>query len=108
MEAFRLVILGMCTIGIAIATYCIGKAMGYYEGYDRGYNHTLFTAKQAREVKDVIERNWHDLTDEYGMGPYWSSAHPEDDYDWQAIADELNAMMEAGASESDETESVPF
>lgn len=107
-ELFRLVIIGICAIGIAIATYCIGKSKGYYEGYDRGYNRTLFTAEQAREVKDIVERNWHDVADENSMGPYWSSAHPEDDYDWHAIAYELNAMMGVGACEADETECAPF
>lgn len=38
-EVFRLIILGMCAIVIAIATYCIGKSKGYLEGYDRGYNY---------------------------------------------------------------------
>lgn len=65
----------------------------------------MFTAEQAREVRDIVDRNWHDLADEYGMGPYWSSAHPEDDYDWHAIADDLNELL--GAVVPPEEDEVP-
>lgn len=108
-ELFRLVIIiGICTISIAIATYYIGKSKGYSEGYDKGHNLTLFTAEQAKEVRDIVEKNWHDLADEYGMKPYWSSAHPEDDYDWEAIAHELNVMMGTEVRKTDETGRLPF
>lgn len=46
------------------------------------------TAEQVREAHD---RHWHDLPAEYDMPE--ASALPEYSYDWQAIADELNAAL---------------
>lgn len=36
-EVFRLVILGICAVSIAIVTYYEGKTKGFMEGYDSGY-----------------------------------------------------------------------
>lgn len=36
-EVFRLVILGMYAVGIAIAAYYKGKTKGFLHGYDEGY-----------------------------------------------------------------------
>jgi hypothetical protein len=110
MELFALaIIIGICATVIAIVAYLIGKSKGYSEGYERGHSLTPFTAERAREVRDLIERHWHDLAEEYGMGPCWSSAHPEDDYDWQAIADGLNEMLgiETRREAADE-DAIPF
>ena len=109
-ELFGLAILiGMCATVVAIAAYLIGKSKGYSEGYDRGRSLTPFTAERAREVRDLVERNWHDLADEYGMSPHWSSAHPEEDYDWQAIADGLNEMLGVGTRhDAADEDAIPF
>lgn len=36
-EVFRLVILGICAVNIAIAAYYEGKTKGFSQGYDEGY-----------------------------------------------------------------------
>lgn len=45
----------------------------------------------AEQVREIVEKHWHDLPVEYDMPE--SSALPEYSYDWQAIADELNAAL---------------
>ena len=39
-ELFRLVILGMYAVGIAIAAYYEGKTKGFLEGYDSGWSES--------------------------------------------------------------------
>ena len=50
---------------------------------------TRFTAAQVKRIYYLFDKHWHDLTEEYDMPE--ASALPEYSYDWQAIADELNA-----------------
>lgn len=50
---------------------------------------TMLTAEQVRET---VEKHWHDLSADYDMPE--ATALPEYSYDWQAIADELNARAE--------------
>ena len=50
------------------------------------------TAEQVMRIHEVIEKHWHDLSAEYDMPEV--TALPEYSYDWQAIADELNAVLE--------------
>ena len=45
----------------------------------------------AEQVREAVEKQWHDLPDEYDMPE--AAALPEYSYDWQAIADELNATL---------------
>lgn len=53
--------------------------------------HGTLTAEQVREAHD---KHWHDLPAEYDMPE--AVALPEYSYDWQAIADELNAALGCG------------
>lgn len=46
----------------------------------------------AEQVRETVEKHWHDLPDEYDMPE--ATALPEYSYDWQAIADELNSRAE--------------
>lgn len=63
------------------------------------------TAEQIKRIHDVIEKHWHDLPAEYDMPE--ATALPEYSYDWQAIADELNARAERTChAESDLSEWV--
>ena len=43
----------------------------------------------AEQVRETVEKHWHDLPAEYDMPE--ATALPEYSYDWHAIADELNA-----------------
>jgi len=45
----------------------------------------------AEQVRGTVEKHWHDLPDEYDIPE--ATALPEYSYDWQAIADELNATL---------------
>ena len=45
----------------------------------------------AEQVRETVEKHWHDLPSEYDMPE--ATALPEYSYDWQAIADELNAEL---------------
>ena len=45
----------------------------------------------AEQVRETVEKHWHDLPDEYDIPE--ATALPEYSYDWQAIADELNAEL---------------
>lgn len=45
----------------------------------------------AAQVRECVEKHWHDLSDEYDMPE--ATALPEYSYDWQAIADELNSRV---------------
>lgn len=45
----------------------------------------------AEQVRETVEKHWHDLPDEYDMPE--ATALPEYSYDWQAIADELSKKM---------------
>lgn len=45
----------------------------------------------AEQVRDAVEKHWHDLPAEYDM--YEATALPGYSYDWQSIADELNATL---------------
>lgn len=55
------------------------------------------TVEQVKRIHDVIEKHWHDLPAEYDMPE--ATALPECSYDWQAIADELNAELGNGTCE---------
>ena len=46
----------------------------------------------AEQVCETVEKHWHDLPNERDMPE--ATALPEYSYDWQAIADELNARAE--------------
>ena len=46
----------------------------------------------AEQVRETVEKHWHDLSADYDMPE--ATALPEYSYDWQAIADELNARGE--------------
>ena len=48
----------------------------------------------AEQVREVVDRHWHDLPTERDMPE--ATALPEYSYDWQAIADELNATLGGG------------
>ena len=48
----------------------------------------------AEQVRKTVEKHWHDLPAEYDMPE--ATALPEYSYDWQAIADELNATLGGG------------
>ena len=71
-------------------------------GYEIGYHDAMKAAKRggtltAEQVRETVEKHWHDLSDEYDMPE--ASALPEYSYDWQAIADELNAELGSGTCE---------
>lgn len=53
----------------------------------------------AAQVCECVEKHWHDLSDEYDMPE--ATALPEYSYDWQAIADELNAAVGNGTCHMD-------
>ena len=57
------------------------------ENYIRQGSGTL----TAEQVRNACEKHWHDLPAEYDMPE--ATALPEYSYDWQAIADELNATL---------------
>ncbi len=52
------------------------------------------TAEQVKQLSEIMDKHWHNLSEEYGMPE--ASALPEYSYDWHAIADEFNAMIGAG------------
>ena len=54
--------------------------------------HGTLTAEQVKRIHEVIEKHWHDLPADYDMPE--ATALSEYSYDWQAIADELNAVLE--------------
>lgn len=62
-EVFRLVILGMYAVGIAIATYYRGKTKGFIEGFDNGYE----LGCMAGEFKALCSLTEFDM-DEVGDG----------------------------------------
>jgi len=51
----------------------------------------------AEQVRETVEKHWHDLPADYDMPE--ATALPEYSYDWQAIADELNATLGGGECE---------
>ena len=51
----------------------------------------------AEQVRETVEKHWHDLSADYDMPE--ATALPEYSYDWQAIADELNARAERTCEE---------
>ena len=51
----------------------------------------ILTVKQVKQIHEVIEKHWHDLSADYDMPE--ATALPEYSYDWQAIADELNVTL---------------
>ena len=55
-EVFRLVILGMYAVGIAIAAYYEGKTKGFLEGYDSGYKVGC-AAGEFTALCSLIERD---------------------------------------------------
>lgn len=55
-EVFRLVILGMYAVGIAIATYYEGKTKGFLQGYDEGYEVGCM-AGEFKALCRLIERD---------------------------------------------------
>ena len=59
-EVFRLVILGMYAVGIAIATYYEGKTKGFMEGYDSGYEVGCI----AGEFKALCRLVEHDMDED--------------------------------------------
>lgn len=48
----------------------------------------------AEHVRETVEKHWHDLSTDYDMPE--ATALPEYSYDWQAIANELNAELGSG------------
>lgn len=52
----------------------------------------------AEQVRETVEKHWHDLPDEYDMPE--ATALPEYSYDWQVIADELNSRAERTCKQS--------
>jgi len=58
---------------------------------------SLYGTLTAEQVRETVEKHWHDLPDEYDMPE--ATALPEYSYDWQAIADELNAELGSGTCE---------
>jgi len=58
----------------------------------------------AEQVRETYEKHWHDLPTEYGIPE--ATALPEYSYDWQAIADELNATL-GGECEMKESPFMP-
>lgn len=68
---------------------------------------TLGGGKLTEEqVRETVEKHWHDLPAEYDMPE--ASALPEYSYDWQAIADELNATLGGGECEDVSTKNGIF
>ena len=65
--------------------------------------HGTLTADQVRET---VEKHWHDLPDEYDMPE--ATALPEYSYDWQAIADELNVCAERTCRNLDKHHNIMF
>ena len=61
------------------------------EAWNTRAMHGTLTAEQVMRIHEVIEKHWHDLSAEYDMPE--ATALPEYSYDWQAIADELNAVL---------------
>lgn len=55
-EMFRLVILGICAVGIAIATYYEGKTKGFLQGYDEGYTIGCMDG-EFKALCSLIERD---------------------------------------------------
>lgn len=55
-EVFRLVILGMYAVGIAIAAYYEGKTKGFSDGYDEGYAVGCM-AGEFKALCSLIERD---------------------------------------------------
>ena len=54
----------------------------------------------AEQVREIVEKHWHDLPAEYDMPE--ATALPEYSYDWQAIADELKATLGGEDSSADD------
>lgn len=65
------------------------------DGVER--SKTEYAALTAEQVREAVEKHWHDLPYEYDMPE--ATALPEYSYDWQAIADELNAELGSGTCE---------
>lgn len=59
-ELFRLVILGMYAVGIAIAAYYEGKTKGFLEGYDSGYRAGCL-AGEFKALCSLIERDMDEV-----------------------------------------------
>ena len=55
-EVFRLVILGIYAVGIAIAAYYEGKTKGFLEGYGEGYEVGCM-AGEFKALCSLIERD---------------------------------------------------
>ena len=55
-EVFRLVILGMYAVGIAIAAYYEGKTKGFLQGFDEGYTVGCM-AGEFKALYRLIERD---------------------------------------------------
>ena len=77
-------------------------------GYEIGYHDAMKSAKHggtltAEQVRETVEKHWHDLPADYDMPE--ATALPEYSYDWQAITDELNAELGSGTCELTETDS---
>ena len=60
------------------------------EAWNTRVTHGTLTAEQVKRIHEVTEKHWHDLPADYDMPE--TTALPEYSYDWQAIADELNAV----------------
>lgn len=61
-EVFRLVILGVYAIGIAIATYYEGKTKGFLQGYDEGYKVGCMAGK-FETLSSFIEYDMNEAGD---------------------------------------------
>ena len=61
-ELFRLVILGIYMVGIAIAAYYDGKTKGFSDGYDSGYD-VGWTAGKLNALCSFVERDMNEDSD---------------------------------------------
>lgn len=66
----------------------------------------ILTVKQVKQIHEVIEKHWHDLSADYNMPE--ATALSEYSYDWQAIADELNATLKRGTCKMEQMPECQF
>ena len=74
-----------------------GYEIGYHDAMKAAKRGGTLTAEHVKRIHEIIEKHWHDLPVEYNMPE--ATALPEYSYDWQAIADELNAELGSGTCE---------
>jgi hypothetical protein len=69
-----------------------------------GSEHTAHGMLTADQVRDTVEKHWHDLSADYDMPE--ATVLPEYSYNWQVISDELNAELGSGTCTPVETETL--